>query len=94
MRVIDSPDYMGGGIFYREHEKYMHDPELREAYECGKKHGWREAMEEAERHYGERRTYPPMYREGGGRDGGMNYRDEDYDSYDERRRRDSRGRYI
>lgn len=64
LHVIDNYDH--AGIYCRE-EKYMHDPELRDAYECGKKAGWREAMEElehgeyAERHIG--RTMPPMMRE-------------------------------
>lgn len=94
MRIIDDPEY--AGIFYREHEKFMHDPELKEAYEagyhCGRKEAYKELSGES---YGERRDYrdwPPMYREQGGRSG-MNYRDDD-DGYMERRRRDSRGRYM
>ena len=81
---------MGGEIYYRE-EKFAHDPELLEAYKCGKKDGWREAMREAEE-YHERRMYD--------RDGIIKYRhdDEDWDDedmYDERRRRSRRtGRYI
>lgn len=91
----------GDDMGYRHNkEKYMYDPELREAYECGVKEGWRQAMEEqyGERNrnygsgYGERhmpyehrgnimyRDVPPMYRED--------------DMYEERRRRDSRGRYM
>lgn len=73
LHVIESADHhMGGEIYYRHHEKFAHDPELREAYECGYKHGRKEAyteiMEEQyghgdyhERHYG--RTMPPMMRE-------------------------------
>lgn len=88
------------GIDYRHHEeRYMRDPELREAYECGVKEGWRQAMAETqgygERNYGHGGGYnqrdmwreqPPMYRE-------RPYEDEDM--YEERRRRSSRtGRYI
>lgn len=84
--IIDGDD-----MHYRHEEKYQYDPELREAYECGRKQGWREAMHEVEgygerRGYDERRDYrglPPMYRE-----------DRDWDEYDERRRRNRRtGRY-
>lgn len=85
-RIIHIPDHEDDVIRYRHHEKYAHDPELLEAYECGKKEGWREAMREAEREerYHERRTWPPMYREPEW--------DDDYS--ERRRRRDSRGRYI
>lgn len=82
---------MGGEVYYRHAEKYEHDPELMEAYECGYKAGRKEAykeiMEEQYGGYHERRigrTMPPMMRE----------RDWDDDDYSERRRRDSRGRYI
>lgn len=90
VHVIDGYDRMGGEVYYRE-EKFAHDPELREAYECGRKTGWREAMEESERRggYHERldwRTMPPMMRES---DRGW---DDDEVSY--RRGRDSMGRYI
>lgn len=92
IHVFEDFDRMGGEIYYRE-EKYAHDPELLEAYKCGKKDGWREAMEESER-YSERRVYD--------RDGIIKYRDHDRmdrnwddDMYDERRRRSARtGRYI
>lgn len=91
MRIIEEPEY--AGIFYKDHEKerIMRDPELREAYECGRKEAYKEIMEEK---YGERRGYGSR---GGsyGQRGGMNYRDEeDWDEYEERRRRDSRGRYM
>lgn len=96
LHVIDSYDRMGGEIYYRE-EKYAHDPELREAYECGYKHGRKEAYKEImEEQYGERRygrTYPPMMREHGR--GGIDYREDDWDDdYSERRRRSSNGRYM
>ena len=89
MHVIEDFDRMGGEIYYRE-DKYAHDPELLEAYRCGKKDGWREAMQESER-YRERKY---------DRDGIIKYRhdDEDCDDedmYDERRRRSRRtGRFI
>ncbi len=93
MRIIDNPDYVGGGIFYRVHEKFMHDPELREAFECGKKEGWREAMREVEREGFGQRNFPPMFRDD--RDMPPMFRDEqDWRDYEERRRRDSRGRWM
>lgn len=82
MHEIYSPDY--AGIFYKK-EKYMHDPELREAYECGVEHGYEKAREE--HGYGERRVYDDR--------GRVLYRDHYWDEdYDERRRRDSRGRFM
>ena len=90
VRVIEEPSHrMGGEIYYRE-EKFAHDPELLEAYKCGKKDGWREAMREPEE-YHERRMYD--------RDGIIKYRNDeedwDDDDYMERRRRSRRtGRYI
>ena len=86
-RIID-PEY--AGVFYRR-DKYEHDPELMEAYECGKKDGWREAMEEVDG-YHERRGNVTIYGEGGG----ILYRDDERDWDDEieyRRRRDRMGRY-
>ena len=88
LRIVDGDD-----MHYRHEEKYMYDPELREAFECGVKKGWREAMLEAER-YGERRGYderrdyrgvPPMYRE---------EKDWHEDEYEERRRRRANGRFY
>lgn len=100
MIVHDEPDHrMGGEIYYRE-DKYRNDPELREAYECGRKQGWREAMEESQRGgYHERRDWremPPMMRENDRYMGGRpDYREDGYDDpYNERRRRDYRGRYM
>lgn len=90
VRVIEEPSHrMGGEIYYRE-EKFAYDPELLEAYKCGKKDGWREAMREAEE-YHERRMYD--------RDGFIKYRNDeedwDDDDYMERRRHSRRtGRYI
>lgn len=89
LHVIEDYDRMGGEIYYRE-DKCRHDPELREAYECGKKDGWRAAMIEAE-NYHERRVYD--------HDGIIKYRHDDEwdddDMYNERRRRSRRtGRYI
>lgn len=93
IHVMEDYDRMGGEVYFKheEKERIMRDPELREAYMCGRKDAYKEIMEEQ---YGERnyRTMPPMYR--GGRDG-MNYRDEpEWNEYEERRRRDSRGRYM
>lgn len=93
-RIIQPED---GDIMYR-HDKYAHDPELMEAYECGlkegRKMGWREAMEEVDG-YHERRGNVTHY----GAGGRILYREEpDWDDDDEiikyRRRRDSRGRYM
>lgn len=90
LHVIEDYDRMGGEIFYRE-EKYRHDPELLEAYHCGKKDGWREAMKEAERGgYNERRDWremPPMYR-----DHERPMHDDD-DEIEYRRHRNSMGRF-
>lgn len=83
MHVFTNPSHhIGGEIYYRE-EEIMRDPELREAYMCGRKDAYREIMEEK---YGERHPeYPPMYRKDW----------DDYDDIHERRRRSPRtGRYI
>lgn len=92
-RIIDDYDRIGGEIYYRK-DKYKHDPELMEAYECGKKDGWREAMEEADG-YHERRGNVTHY----GAGGRILYReepewDDDGDVEYRRRRRNSRGEYI
>ena len=89
-KIID-PDY--AGIFYRS-DKY-HNDELNEAYECGRKDGWREAMEEAERYY-ERRGNETHIGAGGRilfRRHSDPYMEEDED-IEWRRRRDERGRYM
>lgn len=90
-RIIDDYDRIGGEIYYRK-DKFAHDPELMEAYECGKKDGWREAMEESDG-YHERRGNVTHY----GAGGRILYRRDD-DMYDDdevayRRRRDSMGRF-
>lgn len=92
-RIINDYDRVGGEIYYRK-EKYAHDPELMEAYECGRKDGWCEAMEEAENYY-ERRGNVTHY----GAGGKVLYRHEPDpemwdDDVDHRRRRDSRGRFV
>ena len=90
-RIIDDYDRIGGEIYYRK-DKYSHDPELMEAYECGKKDGWREAMEEADG-YHERRGNVTHY----GAGGRILYREEpewdDDGDVEYRRRRDSMGRF-
>lgn len=95
IHVLEDFDRMGGEIYYREDkERYMRDPELREAFEAGCEHGYRKAMKEFGEDYSERRVYD--------RDGIIKYRDHDRmnrdwddDMYDERRRRSARtGRYI
>lgn len=95
-RIIDDYDRIGGEIYYRK-DKYKHDPELMEAYECGKKDGWREAMEEVEGYHERRGNVTHL-----GAGGRILYRrdDEDYDRmYDDdieyrRRRRNSRGEFV
>lgn len=91
LRIIDD------GIDYRHADKFDHDPELREAYECGYKHGRKEAYKEImEEQYGDSynhrergRTYPPMMREHD-----REWREPEDDEIAYRRRRDSRGRYM
>ena len=100
MTVLDHPEHvMGGEIYYRK-DKYAHNPELLDAYECGKADGWRCAMEEARRSggYNERRDWremPPMMREHDRYLGGHpDYREDGYeDGYGERRHRNSMGRF-
>lgn len=99
LHVIENFDRMGGEVYFRE-DKYRHDPELLEAYKCGKKDGWREAMEEAQGGYSERRMYDDRGRVIQYRDFGRDhilYRDHDGmmpDDYDERRRRRADGRFY
>jgi len=87
LRRIIEPEYTG--VFYRK-ERYDHDPELMEAYECG----YEDAMREMRDGYHERRGNVTHY----GAGGKILYRDEpEWDDDGEvvyRRRRDSRGRYI
>lgn len=87
-RVITEPDY--AGVFYRK-EKYEHDPELLDAYECG----YEDAMREMRDVYHERRGNTTHY----GAGGRILYRnDDDREMWDDeveyRRRRDNRGRYM
>lgn len=87
LRIFGDDD----GIYFRHEEKYMRDPELREAYECGLEKGYEKAMREMEEGYGERRTYPRF-----GRDG-LAMRDDERDwdeGYGERRRRRANGRFY
>lgn len=90
-RIIDDYDRIGGEIYYRK-DKYKHDPELMEAYECGKKDGWREAMEEVEGYHERRGNVTHL-----GAGGRILYREEpEWDDDGEvayRRRRDSMGRF-
>ena len=86
-RVITEPDY--AGVFYRK-EKYEHDTELLDAYECG----YEDAMREMSDGYHERRGNVTHY----GAGGRILYRRDDDRMYDDddveyRRRRDSMGRY-
>lgn len=96
MHIIDNYDRMGGEVYYRE-DKYAHDPELREAYECGYKHGRKEAYKEImeeqyggsynHRDYG--RTYLPMMREHD-----REWREPEDDEVMYRRRRRADGRFY
>lgn len=94
LRRITEPDY--AGVFYRK-EKYEHDPELLEAYECGRRDGWREAMEEADGYHERRGNVTHL-----GAGGRILYR-HDPDEYDRemwdddveyRRRRRANGRFY
>ena len=86
-RIITEPDY--AGVFYRK-ERYEHNPELLDAYECG----YEDALREMRDGYYERRGNVTHY----GAGGRILYREEpDWEDDGEvvyRRRRDSRGRYM
>lgn len=87
LRRIIEPDY--AGVFYRK-EKYEHDTELLDAYECG----YEDAMREMSDGYHKRRGNVTHY----GAGGRILYRRDDDRMYDDddveyRRRRDSMGRY-
>lgn len=94
----------GDGIDYRHHEeRFMRDPELRDAYECGYRKAYKEIMSEQYGGYGERGRDGYGERGGYTHRGNIMYRDEpmyrerpyEDDDYEERRRRSSRtGRYI
>lgn len=91
LRRIIEPDY--AGVFYRK-ERYEHNPELLDAYECG----YEDALREMRDGYYERRGNVTHY----GAGGRILYRHDpdddrmwDYDDDIEyRRRRDSRGRFV
>ena len=59
-RIIQDYDRIGGEIYYRK-DKYKHDPELMEAYECG----YEDAMSEMNDDYSERRGNVTHYGAGG-----------------------------
>ena len=91
LRRITEPDY--AGVFYRK-EKYEHDTELREAYECG----YADALREMRDGYHERRGNVTHL----GAGGRILYRHDpeydremwdDDDDVEYRRRRDRMGRY-
>lgn len=94
-RLDDEEDYGRGAIDFDGHMNFRDEMSIAEerAFKAGCKHGYRKAMEEAQGGYGERGG---MRR---GAYGDIYYRDDDmsrYDTpmYEERRRRDSRGRYM
>ena len=91
-RIIQDYDRIGGEIYYRK-DKYKHDPELMEAYECG----YEDALREMRDDYYERRGNTTHY----GAGGRILYRhDPERDMWDDddeveyRRRRNARGRFI
>ena len=59
-RIIQDYDRIGGEIYYRK-EKYEHDTELLDAYECG----YEDAMREMSDGYHERRGNVTHYGAGG-----------------------------
>lgn len=88
-RIIQDYDRIGGEIYYRK-ERYEHNPELLDAYECG----YEDALHEMRDGYYERRGNVTHY----GAGGRILYRRDDDRMYDDddveyRRRRDSMGRY-
>lgn len=91
MHIIDDYNRMGGEIYYKhDKERYMRDPELREAFEAGEECGYEKAMHKMggynEKRYDDRGRI--LYRED------RDWDDDDMD-YGERRRRSSRtGRYM
>lgn len=89
MVSITEPEFMGGIYYKRNKEHFMHDPELREAFEEGYKCGRKEAYEEImSEQYGERRYDDRsriLYRE---------HLPDDDMVYDERRRRRANGRFY
>lgn len=90
-RIMHDYDRMGGEIYYRK-EKYEHDPELMEAYECGFADAMRKVYDEDGYH--ERRGNITHL----GAGGRVMYRHDD-DMYDDgdveyRRRRRANGRFY
>ena len=88
-RIIQDYDRIGGEIYYRK-ERYEHNPELLDAYECG----YEDALHEMRDGYYERRGNVTHY----GAGGRILYRRDDDRMYDDddveyRHRRDSMGRY-
>lgn len=93
---------------YRMGERVsIEDDEIRDAYECGYKEGYGDAMSEVEGRYGERRSGMGMRESMGMRNrpgmgmrrGSMGMRDDvqeypEQEMMGERRSRDSRGRYM
>lgn len=59
-RIINDYNRMGGEIYYRR-DKYEHDPELLDAYECG----YEDAIREMSDDYSERRGNVTHYGAGG-----------------------------
>ena len=105
MIVHSEPDHVMGGEVYYRRDKYRHDPELLDAYECGRKDAYREIMEEQyggsynhREHMG--RTMPPMMRESDYpmHEGRPTYREDFREPYPDeieyRRRRAANGRYM
>lgn len=98
MYELSEPNFMGGGILFKEDE-YMQNPKTKEAFLCGMKLGKEIGKEES---YHERNSSGGGYSGGGsGRGGGYNQRDMDWeemrrleDEYHERRRRRSNGRFY
>ena len=91
-RIIQDYDRIGGEIYYRK-ERYEHNPELLDAYECG----YEDALREMRDGYHERRGNVTHY----GAGGRILYRhDPERDMWDDddeveyRRRRNARGRFI
>ena len=91
-RIIQDYDRIGGEIYYRK-ERYEHNPELLDAYECG----YEDALREMSDGYYERRGNVTHY----GAGGRILYRhDPERDMWDDddeveyRRRRNARGRFI
>lgn len=92
-RIIDDFDRMGGEIYYRK-EKYKHDPELMEAYECGFADAMRKVYDEDGYH--ERRGNVTHY---GGDGSRILYRHDDDRMWDDgdveyRRRRRANGQFY